>query len=457
MSKRMSMWTLLAFASPGIPATLLISPVFGFLPGYYTIHTHVTLAEVGAAFLLARVFDALIDPFVGVLSDRTRSRLGSRLPWMIAGAVLGLPSAYFFFLPPPDAGVVYFFLTSFLTMVGWTLLTLPHGAWAAEITDDYDERSRIFGVKQVLASVGAYTLYLLPPLLMPLTGTTEFNEATMKALLVAVFILTPITLVWAAVKVPLKGAPLEQVALPPASLMSILRSVWGNRPFVIFVVITILVGVAQGMTAGLTFLYVQDYLGIGKYFFALNIIPGVFGIAVTPLWLWAARHFDKHKAWAAGLWLSVIIGIPILLLGPGTQAFIPLLVISTFVVIMQSVGIALPSSILADIADYEAWKQNTKSTGNYFALLVFLSKVTTAVGSSLALLMSGMMGYVSHAQGGKDHAAALLVPFLVVPTVLAILAGILVYYFPLDRRRHALIMNRLARREERLASSRAAA
>lgn len=457
MSKRMSLWTLLAFASPGIPATLLISPVFGFLPGYYTIHTHVTLAEVGAAFLLARVIDALIDPFVGILSDRTRSRLGSRLPWMIAGAVVSLPSAYFFFVPPPDAGAIYFFVTSFLTMVGWTLLTIPHGAWAAEITDDYDERSRIFGVKNVLASVGAYALFLLPPLLAPLTGTTEFNGATMKALIVAVFILTPATLIWAAMKVPLKGAATEQVALPPASLMSVLRSIWGNRPFVIFVVITILVGVAQGMTTGLTFLYVQDYLGIGKYFFVLGIVPGIFGIAVTPLWLWAARHFDKHKAWAAGLWLSAIVAIPTLLLAPGLQAFIPLLVISTVAAIMQSVGIALPSSILADVADYEAWKQNTKATGNYFALLAFLSKVTTAVGSSLALLLSGVMGYVSHAQGGKDHVAALLVPFIVVPTTLTIFAGILVYCFPLDRRRHALIMNRLAKREERLASSRAAA
>ncbi len=457
MSKRMSMWTLLAFASPGIPATLLISPVFGFLPSYYAIHTHVTLAEVGTAFLLARVIDALIDPFVGVLSDRTRSRLGPRLPWMIAGGVLGLPSAYFFFLPPSDAGAVYFFVTSFLTMVGWTLFTIPHGAWAAEISDDYDERSRIFGVKQVLATVGGFALFFLPPLLAPLTGTTEFNETTMKALIVALIVLTPATLIWAATKVPLKGAAIEQVGLPPASLMSVLRSIWGNRPFVIFVVITILVGVAQGMVTGLSFLYVQDYLGIGKYFFAIGIVPGVAGIAVTPFWLWAARHFDKQKAWAWGLWLSAIAGAPILLLTPGIHAFIPLLVVMTLAAIMQSSGIALPSSILADVADYETWKQNTKATGNYFALLVFLSKVTTAAGSSLALLMSGVMGYVSHAQGGKDHVAALVVPFIVIPLVLTFLAGFLVYCFPLDRRRHALIMNRLAKREEQLARSRAAA
>jgi GPH family glycoside/pentoside/hexuronide:cation symporter len=455
-SKRMSVWSLLAFSSPSVPATLLIAPVFGIMPSYYTMHTRVTLAEVGAAFLIARLIDALIDPVVGLLSDRTRSRLGARLPWMMAGALLALPSMCFFFLPPASAGGAYFFVASFFTMLAWTLLSIPHGAWAAELTDNYDERSRIFGVKNVLASVGAFGFYLLPPLLAPLTHTTEINRATMLGLVVALFILIPATLTWAAAKAPLRGPPTTQIATAPASPSSVLRSVAANRPFLIFVVITILAGVAAGMSAGLTFLYVQDYLGLGAYFFVFGIVPGVAGIAATPFWLWASRHFDKHKAWAAGIWLSAMIGLPVLFLAPGPQSFIPLLVIVAVTGVTQSVAVALPSSILADIADYEAWKQNNKPTGNYFALLVLLSKVTTAVGASAALLLSGTLGYVPRAQGGHGHISSLLIPFVVIPTVLNMLAGVLVYWFPLDRRRYGLIMNRLKKRADRLARSQAA-
>ncbi|MBS0473436.1 MAG: MFS transporter [Proteobacteria bacterium] len=451
MSKRLSVWSLLAFSSPAIPATLLIAPVFGILPSYYALHTKVTLAEVGAAFLIARIVDALIDPLVGVLSDRTRSRWGARIPWMAGGAVLALPSAYFFFLPPADAGGTYFFVWSFLTMAAWTLLTIPHGAWAAEMTDDYDERSRIFGVRNVLASVGAFGFFLLPPLLEPVTHTTEINGATMQALVVALFILTPVTLIWAALRAPVHGAAAEQVAAPPASLMSVLRSVGANRPFVCYVGITVLAGVAAGMTTGLSFLYTQDYLGLGAFFFLLGIIPSVAGIAATPVWLWAARRVDKHRAWAIGLWLGGLVGLPILFLTPGAQSFIPLLVISTIGGIMQSVGMALPSSILADVADYEAWKQNTKAVGNYFALLTLLSKITTALGSSLALLLSGVLGYVPRAQGGTGHVAALVIPFVILPVALNALAGFMVWFFPLNRRRHAVIMSRLAKREERRA------
>ncbi len=455
-SKRMSIWALLAFASPGIPATLLISPVFGVMPSYYALHTGVTLAEIGGAFLLARVIDALIDPLVGILSDRTRTRLGARLPWMIAGAVMALPAGYLFFLPPASAGGLYFFVTSFLIMLAWTLLTIPHGAWAAELTDDYDERSRIFGVKNILATVGAFGFFLLPPLLAPLTGTTEIDRTTMLGLMVVLAVLLPLTLFWAGLKSPVQGAVLEQVAQGPSSLMTVLRSVSGNRPFLWFVAITILAGVAQGMNTALGLLYAQDYLKLGGYFFLIGVVPSVAGILATPVWLWVSRRFDKHKAWAAGLFLGASIGLLVLFLAPGPQSLVPLMVIVTAVGVTQGVAVALPSSILADIADYEAWKQNTRATGNYFALLALLSKVVAAIGSALALFLAGALGYVPNAHNGADGAFGLLFSFVGVPTVLTFLAVVLIYKFPLNRHRHALIMNRLAKREQHLGRTGAA-
>jgi GPH family glycoside/pentoside/hexuronide:cation symporter len=447
----MSVWSLLAFGSPGIPTTLLIAPVFGLLPAYYGIHAHVTLAEVGAAFLIARIIDALMDPLIGVLSDRTHSRFGARLPWMIAGAVVAMPSIYTFFLPPQSAGPVYFFIASFMTMFAWSMLTIPHGAWAAELTDDYDQRSRIFAYKNILAYVGGFSFALFPPLLFPLTHTTEYNSTTMFAVVLTLAVLLPATIVWAGSAVPLFGAKLEQVAVPPASLMSVLRSVGGNRPFLLYLAITVFIGVSQGMTNALTFLYCQDYLGIGSMFYLLGIVPGIVGIASTPFWLWMSRRFDKHTAWAIGAGGGAILGLPVLLLSPGMGSFIPLLILSTIVAAMQSVSVALPTSILADIADYEAWKQNTKSTGNYFALLALLSKVTIAVGSSLALFLTDFLGYVPRAQGGTGHATGLLIPLVIVPTVFMLIGALLVYCFPLNRHRHLLIMNRLAKRQERAA------
>jgi Na+/melibiose symporter-like transporter len=274
------------------------------------------------------------------------------------------------------------------------------------------------------------------------------------ALVVIFIVLMPATLVWAAKSVSLKGTETEQVAAPPSSLMTVLRSVGGNRPFLLFVAITTLAGTATGMNTGLSFLYVQDYLHLGSYFFILGIVPGI-AVLTTPFWLWMSRLYGKHRTWAVGLFLSAILGLPVLLLRPGMQSLVPLIVIIALNYVLQGVIIALPLSVLADIADYEAWKQNTRATGNYFALLVLLSKVTTAVGSSLALAISGWMGYAPHANGTANF-AAIMVPFVAVPTVMVILASVLIYCFPLDRRRHGLIIKRLAEREERLRAASAA-
>ena len=287
-------------------------------------------------------------------------------------------------------------------------------------------------------------------MLSPFTHTTEIDASTLFALVASFVVLMPLTLLWAAKSVSLKGAEIEQVAAPPSSLMTVLRSVGANRPFLLFVAITTLAGTATGMNAGLSFLYVQDYLHLGSYFFILGVVPGVVAVLSAPLWLWLSRHFGKHRIWAAGLLLATISGLPVVLLGPGMHSLIPLIVIVTLSQgFFPGVIIALPLSILADVADYEVWKQNNRATGNYFALLVLLSKVTTAVGSSLALAMSGWIGYAPHANGTANF-VALMVPLVAVPTVMTLFATALIYCFPLDRRRHAVIVKRLVQREERL-------
>jgi Na+/melibiose symporter-like transporter len=271
----------------------------------------------------------------------------------------------------------------------------------------------------------------------------------MLAFVILFSILMPLSLVWAAAKAPLHGSEAERVAAPPLSLGAVLRSVVGNKPFLIFFAITTIAGIATGMSTGLTFLYVQDYLKLGNYFFVLGILPAAAAILSTPFWLWLSRHLDKSRAWGVGLLLSAVLGLPILLFAPGIASLGPLLAVVGITSAMQGVTIALPPSVLADIADYEAWKQNTKAAGNYFSILVLLSKVTTAVGSSAALALSGALGYVPRAQGGTGHVMALLIALVVVPTLLTACAAILAFRFPLNRRRLAIIARRLRQREER--------
>nr|WP_321440646.1 MFS transporter [uncultured Hyphomonas sp.] len=445
---RLSFLSLLIFGSPGVAATLLVTPIYGVLPSYYALNTKVTLAQVAAVFLVARVLDALTDPLVGILSDRTRTPIGARLPWMICGAALAMPSVYYLFVPPPSADMTYFFIWSFLAMTAWTLLTIPHNAWAAELAVDYDERSRIFGVKNVLASLGGFMFFLLPVMLFPITHTTEFEHETMMGLVVLLWILLPLTLLWATLKAPLKPPGDIRATVKEASLMDVLRSVARNKPFLQFVMITSFGGIANGMTTALIFLYVQDYMKLGDYFYLVGIVGAVCSILSVPLWIRLSKKFNKHSVWAIGLILESLIGLSLVFLQPGPAALVPLFIILIAGGIMRGVSLPLPASVLADVADYEAWKQNTNATGNYFSLLVLLSKTTAALGGALALFVSGAMGYVPNSEDAQNI-SALMVPMVFIPLFFSLVAAFLLWRFPLNRGRQAIIAKRLAQRADR--------
>lgn len=455
--KKLGLPAMIAFAGPGLASTLLVAPIFSFIASYYALNTAVTFAQVGTVFLVARIFDAVTDPAIGVLSDRTKTRFGARVPWMAGGILLAIPTAYFLFLPPSSAGMLYFFITSNLVMLGWTMMTIPHNAWAVELTSDYDTRSQLFGVKNMIGSVGGMSFFLLPLLMFPLTGTTEITSDTMVGLLILLAVFAPLSLFLAVkftphVKHPVKGAHGFREFVGDA-----FKAISGNGPLKYFVLITFLAGAASGMGTALFYIYAQDYMGLGEYFFLIAMVPGITGILSVPVWLWIAAKTDKHRPWGFSLIAGAIFGLTILTLQPGPESFYPLLAILSVVGVLGGVGVALPSAVLGDVADYELLKSSTPSAGNYFSILSFLSKFNAAIGNGAAFFVLAGLGYVTPDQAAEGASTAgnhvIMIPFVLIPMALNITAGILVLRFPITRAKQAIIAKRLAQRQARMPAS----
>lgn len=142
---------LFVFGLVNLPLSMLMSPTAAVLPNFYLDYSAVTLAGLATATLVARVFDGLTDPLIGYLSDRS----GRRRPWMIAGAVLVVPGAWFLYNPSHDAGVAHLIAWYLVVTLGWTLVEIPHTAMAAELSRDYHQRSRIALWRQLPGFAGA--------------------------------------------------------------------------------------------------------------------------------------------------------------------------------------------------------------------------------------------------------------------------------------------------------------
>mgnify|MGYP000899217394 CR=1 FL=1 len=183
------------FGFSALPHAFVMLPITTLLPTIYAQHTSVTLAEIGAVAALARIFDALNDPFVGYLSDRTRTRIGSRKPWLLGAIVVCMASITQLFQPPPDATSLYYAVWSCILFTGFTMFEIPKQAWSSELTRDYRERSRIMMFVALFNIMGSLILYITPVVSSLVTGgTTKMGPETLEIISYLYLVLMPLGL-----------------------------------------------------------------------------------------------------------------------------------------------------------------------------------------------------------------------------------------------------------------------
>ena len=158
-------WRLAAFSLISVPIAAAGLPLAVYLPAFYAQQEGLGLTIVGLVFLIGRLWDALSDPLIGVLSDRTRTRFGRRRPWIAAGGVLFALAAWALFLPPRHPSPLYLGAGLFVFYLGWTMIQIPLSAWSGSLATRYHERSRIITYVQSSAAAGLLLVLVIPAMI----------------------------------------------------------------------------------------------------------------------------------------------------------------------------------------------------------------------------------------------------------------------------------------------------
>ena len=189
-STRLSARQLVLYSLPALASAVAALPIVLFIPAYYADDLGVPLATVGIAIAASRLFDVVTDPLIGGLSDRVHTRFGRRKPWILVGAPLFVVALWNLFVPGDGAGPTHLFVWSALLYLASTMIDLAHRAWGAELSTDYDERSRVTSVREGLATLGQ--VVLLGALLWAGTRGVESAESQLRAVAWGVALLLPI-------------------------------------------------------------------------------------------------------------------------------------------------------------------------------------------------------------------------------------------------------------------------
>ncbi|MGB3810149.1 MAG: MFS transporter [Parvibaculum sp.] len=421
----LSRWTLLAFAFPAAPISAMGLPLVVHLPPFYAGSLGLGLTVVGAIFMLARFWDVITDPVLGVVSDRFETRWGRRRHWIVLSVPIMMLSVYMIFMPqgPVTAGYLVFWL--FVLYVGWTLLTISHISWGAELTPDYHDRSRVQGARELLLIIGMVCVLALPAVI-ELANPENLAAARVASMGWFVLILLPISVAVAVWKVPERKAPRPE-HVPFGQAVKVLIE---NRPLRFVLLADLISGVSGGIVASLFLFLAEDVLRLGKFSSALLLCYFISGVMFIPLVLWISRRFGKHRT-AAGSALFNAITVPLILLIPAGH---PELALGAFLLfgVNMAAGPFLFRSIMADVADHDSVQTKQTRTGLFFAMLTSTNKVGAAVAIGLSYMMLDVVGFVP---GGENSAAALdgLRAVYVWPaTIISAAVALILWRFPLD-------------------------
>ena len=416
-------------------------PMALFVPAFYADDLGVPLAAVGGAIAVSRLLDVVTDPLIGRLSDRTPGRFGRRRPWMVLGVPVFLLALWKIFVPGEGASATSLALWSAVLYLGFTMIDLPHKAWGAELSSDYDERSRITSWREAIATAGQVAL--LAALVWWSSQGIDDAEMQLRGIAVAVVLGLPFLLAACVVSVPdpQVDAPPEDALGPIAGLRVAVR----NPAFVRMVgcVLFFVSGVAIQGT--LHRLVLADVMADEGRFPVMILLENLATLLAVPLWLMVSTRVGKHRAlMAAALWLAVW-SVPLVFLREGATTALMVVVVvrgSSFASILF-----LANSIAADVIDVDTLETGEQRSGLFFAVWGMTIKLSLALGVLLGTLLPALSGYDPSGETVEVAIQArLMAIYGGVPAVLMGLGALFLWGFPITRERHAEVRAALERR-----------
>ena len=434
------------FAAPAFLTWVMHGPGGGVLTGLYAKYFGVSLAALGGALLIGRIFDAVTDPLIGWLSDRTKSPIGSRKPFMIVGYSIALIAFYFLFNPPENPGVSYFLICYMSLIFGWTVADIPHQAWQSDISHDYDDRIRVTTFRAFAERAGSWGFWFLP--LLPIFATNEMTPEVIQFLGWVLVILIPIFVASAVIWVP-EGKNLATKKTEP--IWGFIKELPSNKPMMLFVATMLVSGIADGFFSAGLFLFFDAYLQQGDKLSYAMLINGGIVLVAMPLWYRVGKKIGKHYLWMIAMSGSGIAMIGVFFAEPGETGYLIGLGVTTLVMGMYSAGNIAQPAILTDIIDYDTLKYGANRSGQFFSIQLLVFKFNYAIAGSLALFTLSYFNFDATA-AIQTASGAFGIKMVVggIPMVCMALASAILIFFPLNRHRCHIITRRLEQRAARV-------
>jgi GPH family glycoside/pentoside/hexuronide:cation symporter len=448
MTDKVSLKQKLGFGSGEFASSIFFTVTSFWLMNFLTDNVGLAAGLAGSALLIGKIWDSAIDPFIGYISDRTKTRWGRRRPYFLFFAVpVGVAFVLMFNNPhiASQTGKFWWALLMymFFSMV-YSFTNIPYNALLPDISKDYDERTNISGYKQFFAVIGTLVGAGAAVPLMGLFKNKDAGFVGMSAIfgfLATVSILIPFFTV--------KEKPVAANQKFESAWKS-LKDVFTNVPFMLMLGswITNTTGVAI-IESMLIYYYKYVFNAESQVTIAMLILL-VVTMAFIPVWIWVSKKIGKRLTYIIGMSITSLAVVAFSFLAPMLGVW-PSLGIMVFAGIGFSTHYVMPFAIVPDSIEYGYSRTGVRREGFYYSFWTFF----VSIGGALAGFIVGkgleISGYVANV--AQSPRALTGIQWLIgpIPVVLFILGNLCLAFYPINKSRYEEIQAKIKKMEEAVA------
>ena len=423
-----------------------------FLVYYYTDIFGLNPAAMGTMFLVANLWDAINDPLMGAIADRTNTKNGKYRPYLLWFAIpYGLTGwlifANFEFLNDPSHKLIYAYATFILFKMVYTAINVPYSAMMGVISADAEDRQELGRFRFLGAFGGGFLIFLTVRPLVELLGKED--EALGFQLTMGLFGIISILCFYICYKTTRERITAQNDA-NKVTIKEDLLFLIKNKPWIIMFVAGILTLTNVVLRGSVTIHYCEYYLGWGSQkvflwmdittlFLSTGTIAFIAGCYMTKMVL---SHFTKKFALTA---LTIInaIGIFIFFIVP-PEATTTLFTLNLFCSFIAGPTPAIVWALYTDVADYGEWKYGRRATGLVFSAAQFAQKMGITIAGSSAGFLLARYGYIANQEQTDEALLGIRIIFCILPGALALANGLLLLFYPLSQKQTEEIQAELA-------------
>lgn len=452
--QRLSALTKLAFGAGDLGPAIVAAINGFFLNAFLLDVAGLRPAAAGAIFLIVKIWDAVNDPLLGSLSDRTRTRWGRRRPWLLFGA---LPFGLLFFLQwlvPPMSDTVkfwYYLVVALLLDTAYTAVNVPYCALTPELTHDYDERTSLSSYRMsfsILGGVFATFIHTQIVGAFSLSGNAAdvYAGYMVSAAIWAVCITVPSIITFATTR---EVHYQEERPKGPGYLEG-LRIAFRNRAFITVTLIYLLSWLSVQFVQNNLFLYVRYWMKTESLFGPLVLAVQVSGFVFVLFWTQVSRRLGKQNTYYVGMSFWILVSVVLFFVQPGQVAL--LFVLAILAGGGVSISYLIPWSMLPDVIEMDELETGQRREGVYYGFFVFLQKLGISLGLAISNFILEGAGYITPQPGQppvvqpNQVLLALRLFVSIAPVIVLLISFLAVRAYPIDRARHAAMRAELARR-----------